>query len=271
MRNYYGIRRCKTDDGILLLVRNEHDEFMAISYMEDNRYHLHIDCDDALENIWNRLTSKEKGQLLIDNYYNKKITRISPRINLESSIFRLLNETCLCVKNNKYRICELELYYHSRDHDDRYTHRSQDQLKNQKFYFHKFKNGTYKMGTYKGLDLTFGNEDSGIYCGILIRTIMNIETGEIISGPCKCVNKILEIFDVNGVSQLVEILGENIDIYETPDFHICDYDLIVRDIYIGERIGLSDKYPEFRHAKYRWATDVKNIKQRKSMTVVYYN
>ena len=35
---------------------------------------------------------------------------------------------------------------------------------------------SFKAGTYKGMDLTFGNREKAVYGGILIRAIMNVET-----------------------------------------------------------------------------------------------
>ena len=40
-----------------------------------------------------------------------------------------------------------------------------------KLYFHKFKNGSYKEGTFKGMDISLGNSDKNIYFGILIWTM----------------------------------------------------------------------------------------------------
>jgi hypothetical protein len=57
---------------------------------------------------------------------------------------------------------------------DEYTHCNDDQLKYGYWYFHKFPNGSYKGGTFKGLDITLGNNKDK-YCGILIRSIYDIE------------------------------------------------------------------------------------------------
>lgn len=67
-----------------------------------------------------------------------------------------------------------------------------------KWYFHRF-GKTYKVGTYKGMDLTFGKGDKA-YGGILIRAISSVGAtdgkhlppNEFIEGPCNTVNKILE-------------------------------------------------------------------------------
>ena len=108
-------------------------------------------------------------------------------------------------KNKKaYRICEIEFYlFNNKTHKDNYVHCSLDQLKWQKFYFHQFKNGSYKSGTYKGMDMTFGVLEREIYFGVLIRSIMDMETGEFIEGPCRSVNKILEIYQSHDVKEFL--------------------------------------------------------------------
>lgn len=62
------------------------------------------------------------------------------------------------------------------------------------WYFHKF-GKSYKSGTYKGLDITFG-KGSIAHGGILIRAISQLDpppVNEFIEGPCNCVNKILAL------------------------------------------------------------------------------
>ena len=70
---------------------------------------------------------------------------------------RFFNQTIIVSNTVEYRIREIEFYLRSDDHQDEYTHCNQDQTEYGKWYFHKFKNGTYKVGTFKGLDLTLGS------------------------------------------------------------------------------------------------------------------
>jgi hypothetical protein len=124
---------------------------------------------------------------------------------------KILNDYKLVVGDQNYSIEEIELYYHSPDHEDTYTHKSKDQLKNSKWYFHKYGNGTYKSGTYKGLDMTFGNGDDS-YGGALIRSISNDKTDEFITGPCNAVNHILNKYDFSESSELVDDM-EDLDLF----------------------------------------------------------
>jgi len=69
----------------------------------------------------------------------KKCDTINDKFNLFAK--QLLNDYKLVINDEKCSIEEIELYYHSADHEDSYTHNSKDQLKNSKWYFHKYSNG----------------------------------------------------------------------------------------------------------------------------------
>jgi len=71
----------------------------------------------------------------------------------------LFNSITMVVNNkHKYRLAEIEYYLKGGKHEDTFAHCSPDQAGFEEWYFHKQK-GTYKGGTYKGLDLTFGAKD----------------------------------------------------------------------------------------------------------------
>jgi len=172
----------------------------------------------------------------------------------------LLNGTVLKINDNNYRICEIEFYLRNEDHDDEYTHCNEDQSQFGKWYFHKYKNGTYKSGTYKGLDLTLGTKDK--YCGILIRSIYNIDDDEFITGPCKSVNKVLEEYSKKSVEDFTKnkLLSA---IENKHNFVLEDSELEKEEIYVGKRVGLSDKYPEFADRNYRYLIMKDKIKKQK--------
>lgn len=178
----------------------------------------------------------------------------------------LLNHTILCTKDQKFRLCEIEFYYRSDDHDDKYVHSKKDQMKFGRFYFHQYGNGVYKSGTYKGVDLTFGSKKRNVYYGVLVRSICNIETGEFIEGPCRSVNKILEINKAHDVKEFVKDKKVPLKLYDNKDLYIEHVDLDKEQIYIGPRVGLSDKYPEFKDMKYRYAIMIKKIRKQKKFT-----
>lgn len=164
----------------------------------------------------------------------------------------LLNKTILRVQESDFRICEIEFYYRNAQHDDAYVHGNADQSTFGNFYFHKFANGSYVGGTYKGVDLTFGSPET--YCGVLIRSIMDVASGKIIEGPCRCVDKILQLNDSTTVGEFAQDKEMPFNIYYNDyELYIEDYDAFPREtIWAGPRIGLSNKYPEFRDRPYRY-------------------
>jgi 3-methyladenine DNA glycosylase Mpg len=172
----------------------------------------------------------------------------------------ILNKSILIINDCKYRICEIEFYLRNEGHDDQYTHTNPDQQLYGKFYFHKYKNGTYKSGTYKGLDITLGNKKS--HCGILIRSCYDIKNKEFIEGPCKSVNEILKQYDCNTINEFTN--NKILDVLNNSrHFIIDDYKSKKETIYHGSRIGLSDKYPEYRNKPYRYVIMKDKIKKQK--------
>lgn len=180
----------------------------------------------------------------------------------------ILNRRLLIVKNKKFRLTEIEMYLRNNNHNDEYVHCIDDQLNYKTFYFHKFKTGTYKSGTFKGMDLTFGDKDTNTYFGILIRSIKDCETNEIIEGPCNCVNRILKEYGMDSISQFTE--NKTLNILKNKHNFIVKREIFDKeDIYKGPRIGLGDKYPEFKLRPYRYVIFKNSIKkQRKTLNIL---
>jgi len=92
--------------------------------------------------------------------------------------------------------------------------------------------------------------------------VVDVDQDMLIEGPCRTVNAILEAFNCHDVASL----AEQIDI--TRNFLIKDHlyvDMEIRNdrIFHAPRIGLSDKYPEFRGLKYRFTTLPTKLKKQK--------
>jgi len=184
-------------------------------------------------------------------------------MDFDKIAYNLLNKVVLNSGSNLYRICEIEMYCYSELHPDLYVHRVEDQKTNGKFYFHKFSNGTYKAGTFKGLDITYGDEKT--YFGVLIRSILNLKTRELTEGSCNCVNEL-----IGGIT-VKEFMSkfDGIISIDNKDFGLIDYKLPIKPLYHGPRIGLSDKYPEFRDRDYRYAIYIEHIvKKRKTFKLL---
>lgn len=148
----------------------------------------------------------------------------------------------LVINGSNFKILEIEFYLNNSQHPDIFTHSSKYQKTNFHWYFHRSSEGehSYKGGTYKGLDLTFGSETS--HGGILLRSIMDEKTNEIIEGPCKVVDKILDVCKSNTIKDLVvERLKNNI-CANNPVLHIKqDVCRNMGNVFKSPRIGLTLK------------------------------
>lgn len=173
-------------------------------------------------------------------------------MSLIDTVHTLLYNRYLVINNIKYRITEIEFYIHCDNHIDPFVHKNEDQKTYGKWYFHKYPNGTYKSGTWKGIDITLGNEST--YFGVLIRGIYSDESGYI-EGPCRVVNHILKSYNCDSVDQFTN--KELLDI--TNNKH--NLVLINRDkdtldhntIYNGPRVGLKETKDSFwANIKYRY-------------------
>ncbi|EMD31664.1 hypothetical protein CERSUDRAFT_127238 [Gelatoporia subvermispora B] len=101
--------------------------------------------------------------------------------------------------------------------------------------------GNYRAGSLKGLDLTLGytpavasrqfersstdfapnQTHSGLYGGILVRTVRRISDGKVISGPSLLVDEILSMNGVSSVSELVQTMWRgDVSAFAPPKDHI---------------------------------------------------
>ena len=120
----------------------------------------------------------------------------------------LMTHFTLDINGTAYRLAEVEAYVYHKTHQDVYTHKMDEQLESACWYFHRqgATKRVYKGGTYKGLDLTAGCRATGMYAGFLVRSIISVQDGKHIEGPCLCVNRILEL---NKKSSIEELVGDS--------------------------------------------------------------
>ncbi len=101
--------------------------------------------------------------------------------------------------NAKYFISDVEFYISSPSHNidvsdktgKTVVHCTNRQLLNREFYIHRV-GSVFALIQGAGIDLCFGN-NKDIYAGILIREIVNIETGEKFHGPQKVLRTLLNL------------------------------------------------------------------------------
>lgn len=183
----------------------------------------------------------------------------------------LMNNCILNIAENRYKIMEIEFYYYDKMHKDTNTHKAEAQKQSNTWYLHQFKESdSFKSGNYKGIDITFGNKES--YGGILIRGIKNIKTGDIIAGPSKCVDEIMNKLEISDIKKLAEKIF-NKDIVETKVLNICFSETTNSEIlFRSSRYGLV-KEDEFFSYPYRYVkndSDYRKDKNFKEKTLTYY-
>lgn len=226
----------------------------------------------------NKIKNKTKNKIDISNemYFNINSDIYKDCVNIDEKFALLsnniLNNFKLNIDEKIYSIQEIEYYYYCDEHKDSYTHKTKDQMQNCKWYFHKYHNGTYKSGTYKGMDMTFGNEKD-MYGGILIRSICNDETKEFITGSCNVVNHILKLKGLSETIELVNTMEDLSLLNKNNTVHLTRNDIAETGIiYTGPRVGLSTKYPEYLFKQYRFLKQPNKIpKYRNTIISTLYN
>jgi hypothetical protein len=123
-------------------------------------------------------------------------------IDLDYLADQLINHHDMIVGTKTFQLVELEYYHKSDSHPDGFVHGDKEQLQTGTWYYHRMK-GSYKEGTFKGIDITFGPSDQ--YGGILIRTIKDLSTNQVIEGPCLVVQAILAEHKLNNVKELAAL------------------------------------------------------------------
>ena len=152
---------------------------------------------------------------------------------------RLMNQMRLQVavrgEVSRFRICEVEFYLHCAGHTDTFSHRDELQRASSgQWYFHRQNGKSYKGGTYKGLDITFGSKGEA-FGGVLIRSIeeedvaktvgkktinakgkQQLKLGKgsntFVEGPCRVVDRLLLAAQVSSIQELVDIEGFSLSV-----------------------------------------------------------
>jgi hypothetical protein len=180
---------------------------------------------------------------------------------------RLLNEVDLVVAGAAYRFAELETYYHGPAHADLFAHRDPVQLENGRWYFHRTR-GEYRGGSFKGLDLAFG--DGSAHFGVLIRAIVTPD-GVIIDGPSLTVDYLLMRTKAKDVATLdAMIAGRKVWDATSPLSIRASAKTRNATVYRSSRVGLSLKKahgkpdaPRFVARPYRFLTEPRGISKGK--------
>ncbi len=149
----------------------------------------------------------------------------------------LLNGIRLVAGGEDHRLVEIECYYHSEDHPDPFAHKDPVQLHQGRWYFHRTR-GTYRSGSFKGLDLSFG--DGTAFGGFLLRGLEKPD-GELVDGPSLLVDYLLEKTGKRDVMTLDLNIGSRPAWDESSPLHLTSIHDEGRTVYVSARVGLSLK------------------------------
>jgi hypothetical protein len=138
---------------------------------------------------------------------------LEPRPNLDTPgaaetwfdgiAMRLLGSCRLRAAGSVNRLVEIEFYFDSQEHPDPFAHRHPEQATSGRWYFHRI-GPSYRGGSFKGFDLTFGNGVA--HGGILIRSL-ETPNGRFVVGPSLCVDYILATTASASVAALASAIG----------------------------------------------------------------
>lgn len=170
------------------------------------------------------------------NEQMKSITQKTIEYFLTGAKFMFFQKSLL-IAGNLCRIAEVEFYRTP----DPFIHGDIDQqMSSNCFYFHK-NGGTYKNGTFKGLDITMG--DGQVYASMLIRSIMTPDG--FIEGPCNVVDYILKKNNKTKIEDLITAISPPslpISTYFQNNFlMLIPANHTEMKVYNGPRVGLSLK------------------------------
>ena len=184
----------------------------------------------------------------------------------------LLNHSRLLAGGEMHRLVEVECYYHGPGHFDPFAHRDPIQLETGRWYFHRT-GGTYRSGSFKGIDLSFG--DGTAYNGFLIRGLEKPD-GELVDGPSLVVDYLLGKTATKTVAELARRI-DNQRAWEPENPvglapHTATETL---PIYRSARVGLSLKranrqptMSEFLLRRYRFLTEPRRTAKGKVLLVL---
>jgi 3-methyladenine DNA glycosylase Mpg len=180
----------------------------------------------------------------------------------------VLNRTIWHMGGVAHRFTEVEFYVNGPKHGDTFTHGDPMQREFGRWYHHRTA-GEFRGGTYKGLDIAFGREDT--FAGILIRGIEALEGDRALyDGPCLCVDHLLELThhaDVASIAASFDRLVDKPARGDSPSYLTVENTSRGKTVFATPRVGLSLKRgasePRVRFiaAPYRFLTEPARIKK----------
>jgi hypothetical protein len=183
----------------------------------------------------------------------------------------LLNQSRLVVGAEPWRLTEIEFYYRGPGHMDPFAHADPVQAHLGRWYFHRT-HGVYRGGSFKGLDLTFG--DGEARGGILLRGAERPD-GTVIDGPSLFVDALLRGTETTSVRELDRALGERLAWDRANPVHFVRTSDAGRPVLACARVGLSLRAARpgftgdtFLTQPYRFLTDPRRTRKGKVQMIL---
>jgi hypothetical protein len=183
----------------------------------------------------------------------------------------LLNRCRLVVGDEPWRLTEIEFYYRGPGHLDPFAHAHPVQAHVGRWYFHRT-HGVYRGGSFKGLDLTFG--DGEARAGILLRGADRTD-GTVIDGPSLFVDALLRATGSARVADLDRTLGERLAWDPGSPIHLERTRAEKRAVLACARVGLSLRAAKpgftgnaFLTQPYRFLTDPRRTRKGKVQVIL---
>lgn len=181
----------------------------------------------------------------------------------------LLNRANFMIQGEPHRFTEIEFYFNGGNHPDKYTHGDKMQRKFGMWYFHRF-GGEYRSGSYKGIDIAFGNANAP--AGILIRGVERLSDQDLVDGPSMSVDHMLRMTNSPAIPDLVAKFDLSIDPKEDGSSPLCIVaasedrkKLVVESARVGLTLKKENALPRWKYIarNYRFLTEPARIKKGK--------
>ncbi len=181
----------------------------------------------------------------------------------------LLNRVVVVAGGREFRPVEIEFYFQHPQHHDMFAHADPVQQQCGAWYFHR-SGGSYRGGTFKGLDISCGDPQS--FGGVLIR---GLEEQRVIDGPCLCVEALLNATGQPSVADLDGAIAGRLAWDADSVLSLAEREkLEQRPVLATPRVGLTLKRfaPEdgaeaFVCASHRYLTLPRQIKKGRPQTI----
>ena len=195
------IRRNK--HSVLFTVKPRMNKFIKTEILF-NRLIMELSIEKIIElNNKHTFTSHDLVKVLTD-LASQKFSKENLQKVFDEIAITLLRQTKIVTPENQYYFREIEIYFYDEElHQDTYAHKNKRQLKFGEWYFHRFTDlEPFLKSNRNGVDITFGNEQKGIYGGVLIRKIQNIETNDMIVGINKIARELINNIAKDPISNI---------------------------------------------------------------------